>query len=322
MTLDDFRTEWLNGSPVVRAHTSGSTGTPKPVELLKADMLVSARATVDFFGLGCSSDFVCPLSVDYIAGKMMAVRAWLCGTEPTMLAPSNNPQLPPHSDLLAVVVSQVPAIIEAVKSGKCRVRNMLVGGSALHTSLASRITDEMPNVAAYESYGMTETCSHVALRRVGGDGIFRAMKGITFDTDSRRCLRLRLDNYSVKSLQTNDIVDLLSPTSFRWLGRFDNVINTGALKVYPEQVECEITVLIPDCPSFYISSEPDPKWGDRVVLVTETCAPDSPFADISILHNRLAGRLPAHHIPKNIIYVDALPRTANGKIRRIRPPRP
>lgn len=313
LTLEGFRREWLSDSPFIEAHTSGSTGTPKPIRLLKSDMRSSAEATNTFFKLDSGSCLTCPLSLDYIAGKMIAVRAWLLDTEPLMIEPSNSPVLPPHSDLLAVVPSQVPSVIASVKSGKVTVSNLLIGGSALSEDLRKAILSEIPQVAAYESYGMTETCSHVALRRIGGDSLFHAMPSVSFETDSRNCLKVKLDRLSAQTLQTNDIVELITSTSFRWIGRYDNVINTGGLKVFPEQLEHEIKAIIPDIAEFYITSEPDTKWGNHIVMVIEDCIESDTIIPV------LSEKLPHYKLPKRIVSVLALPRTSNGKIRRLSP---
>ena len=322
MTLIDFRQQWQSPDPFIPAHTSGSTGRPKPISLLKSDMEASAHATNIFFGLSADSALVCPLALDYIAGKMMAVRAWLLGTEPIMVTPSNSPVLPPHCSLLAVVPSQVPAVAEAVRAGKTIVENLLIGGASLPLSLARMLTDELPQVAAYESYGMTETCSHVALRRVGGDGLFHAMPGIEFATDDRGCLVIRAERLSAKEIVTNDIVRLAGSTSFEWLGRIDNVINTGGIKLFAEQLEAEITKALAPTPfatlNFYITSEPDPKWGQRVVMVVENDA-DGRTSAPEIIIESLKASMPSVHIPKHIISVPEFARTANGKIRRVLP---
>lgn len=322
MTLDEFREQWQSPSLFIPAHTSGSTGQPKPVRLLKADMEASARATNTFFGLDAGSLLVCPLALDYIAGKMMAVRAWLLGAEPLMVAPSNRPDLPPLCSLLAVVPSQVPAVAQAIKAGKTVVENLLIGGAALPISTARMLAEELPQVAAYESYGMTETCSHVALRRVGGDGLFHAMPGVTFSIDSRGCLVIKAERLSEAVIVTNDMVRLADSGSFEWLGRIDNVINSGGIKLFAEQLEAEIAKALASSPfgniDFYVTSEPDPKWGDRVVMVVEKDA-DGLSPDVQAMTDHMKAAMPSSHIPKHIVAVPSLARTASGKVRRILP---
>lgn len=311
MTLNEFRTEWLGPDNYITAHTSGSTGKPKEILLSKADMIVSARATNTFFGLDGNSVFVCPLSPDYIAGKMMAVRAWQAGTEPVFVTPSNTPELYGHASLLAVVPSQVPHVLTLTNSRALTVDNLLIGGAALGESLKADILRAGKN--AYESYGMTETCSHVALRSVG-DTTFHAMPGVRFDVDSRNCLSITHDGMSFGKLQTNDIVDLLSADQFVWRGRFDNVINTGGIKVFPEELEAEISRLVSPSFPFYISSVPSEKWGNEIAVVA-ACSQ----ALLNELKVSLSQVMDHRCLPKRFFCVTALPQTANGKVRRLAP---
>ncbi len=309
MTLDEFRQQWNDGSDFIVAHTSGSTGKPKEILLPKSDMRVSARATNKFFGLGAESVYVCPLSLSYIAGKMMAVRAWGAGAEPIMLEPSNSPKLPDGAvDLLAIVPSQIEAMVSA---GDCaRIRNVLVGGAPMTTEQRRMLA--YSGIGAYESYGMTETCSHVALRQLG-DQCFKAMPGVEFATDGRGCLIVNLPHYTVKSLTTNDVVRLHTPTSFEWLGRWDNVINSGGIKLYPEQIEAEISRLCPEIGAFYITDTEDPKWGRAVAMVLE--GTDEEAARITLIIKEGMDGLKR---PRLIKTVRKLARTYNGKIIRKR----
>ena len=310
-TPEDFKKEWFSSAETVAAHTSGSTGAPKQIRLLKSDMRASAHATNRFFGLNGQSVFVCPLSPDYIAGKMMAVRAWEAGTEPVFLIPSNSPCLSGHASLLAIVPSQIPALLQAVKNGQFNVDAVLIGGAELPATSRKGLLGA--GINAWESYGMTETCSHIALRHVTQD-YFKARPGVTFGTDVRGCLVADVPHLSVKHIVTNDIIRLINPQCFVWLGRYDNVINTGGIKVQPEQLEKQLMEFGLSGP-FYISSLPDPKWGQRIVLVAErqTCPADT---ELNEIFNALPGR---YLIPKQIIRVDALPRTSNGKLRRLTP---
>ncbi len=311
MTPDEFIAEWLNDSEYIHAHTSGSTGVPKAVQLLKSDMLASARATNKFFGLGPEARFLCPLSPDYIAGKMMAVRAFAASGDTKnvhFVTPSNNPEFSP-CDLLAIVPSQVEALLNSPMLS--RIHNVIIGGAQL--SDERRMSLCRAGVNAYESYGMTETCSHVALKHVSAD-YFTAMPGVKLSLDERGCLAIEARHLSVGCIRTNDIAQLITPTAFRWLGRFDNIINSGGIKIVPEQQEQQIRSLSTNpLPDFYISSMPDSKWGNRVVIVTE-----GSDRQIESLKAALT-LLPSKTRPKEIIRLKSLPRTTNGKIRRLPP---
>ena len=307
---DRFIEQWNDSNDYIVAHTSGSTGTPKEIKLLKSDMIVSARATCRFFNIDSRSLLVSPLSADYIAGKMMIVRAIVSDASLAMTEPTNRPDLSrfEHIDLLPVVPSQVDAIL-ADTSNVNRIKHLLVGGGKTDEPLEHRIKSS--GIDAWASYGMTETCSHVAVRRLGNpDSCYHALPGITFTTDAESCLAIHSDSFSWKTLQTNDIVELIDNKSFRWLGRRDNIINSGGIKIVPELVEQKISHLI-DVP-FYIIGRPDPKWGEAIVLYLET---DKPI-DTATLANTLSTVLSPYERPKEIMVVEQFERTSSNKIKR------
>jgi O-succinylbenzoic acid--CoA ligase len=304
VTVDEFIAQWHDSNDFVVAHTSGSTGAPKEIRLKKEAMRQSATATNAFFRLTERSHYVCPLSPDYIAGKMMVVRSLMSGGSLEMLVPSNSVRLTRRADLLAIVPSQVESILSQAEM--CGA--VIVGGAALSAQSRQRLIDA--GINAWESYGMTETCSHVALRRVGTD-IFCSLPGIRFSADSRGCLIVDAPKLVSSPLVTNDVVELISDSQFRWLGRADHVINSGGIKIHPEQLEAEIAKAIPEMPEFYIVGAPDDKWGNVPVLVHEGSAPLD-------LATRLADSLDHRQLPRKVVAVKSLPRTSNGKILRKR----
>ena len=312
MTYDDFIAQWLSPQPYIEAHTSGSTGKPKPIRLLKDDMRASARATNAFFGIGRESMLVCPLSPDYIAGKMMAVRALEAACRIVFVEPSNAPHIPGEDaiDLLPVVPSQLASLLGQAPL-LARVRNLLIGGAA--PSAADCEALGRAGVRAYISYGMTETCSHVALALASDtDRVYRAMPGISFSSDGTGRLRIIAPEFSFGSLQTNDIVQLLDSSSFRWLGRADNVINSGGIKLFAERLEALYAPVMGGIP-FYVTARADSKWGQAVEIVAETDT-----ATLSHIAVRLAQQIADHRmLPKHYTAVNTIPRTANGKIKRI-----
>ncbi len=204
-TLSEFLAEWHSPDQYVQAHTSGSTGTPKPIRLLKADMQLSARATNSFFSIGEHSVLASPLSFGYIAGKMMAVRAIEAHCALVPLPVSNRIELPdtlPHVDLLPIVPSQIESLL-AQPAYAARISHVLVGGAAPSPTQCWALTDA--GYRAYISFGMTETCSHVALARADDTTrTFHAMPGISFSTDSRGCLAIEAPHFSFSRLQTKD----------------------------------------------------------------------------------------------------------------------
>lgn len=314
LALSAFMEAWFNPScDYVIGHTSGSTGKPKEIKLLKADMVQSARLTNRFFSLGAGSRFFLCLSPDYIAGKMMIVRAVEAGGEIVEEKPSNNPLATYEGepfDLVAVVPSQAQALVEHTERLRF-VRNMIVGGGAVSDSLRRDLA--RLGVEAYSTYGMTETCSHVALSRLCADvRPYRALSPVTFSTDDRGCLVVHTPQFSFPSLTTNDVVELLSEQEFRWIGRYDNVINTGGIKVFPEDIEKQIAPLMNS--RYYIAARPSEKWGSEVVLVLES----NPLSDSekTSLLAALKSVLPVYSVPKDIVCFSVFRETSSGKVIR------
>lgn len=293
------------GECFLRAHTSGSTGMPKPIELPRDEVLQSAAATNQFFGIDSGSVLVCPLSADYIAGKMMIVRAWLAGCRLQMLPPSNTPLKDysgPDITLLPIVPSMTEGLLENLPVG---IEHVIVGGAAPTDAQEARLA--RAPFHAWATYGMTETCSHVALRDITArEGHFTALPGISFGVDERGCLVIN-DRFV-----TNDVVELLSPTRFVWLGRADNVIVSGGLKLHPEQLEARMRPLLPSDTLFYISSRPSERWGREAVIVL--CAGEISDSDLMAVARKT---LPAKMVPKAVVHAEP-EFTDSGKLKRRR----
>ncbi len=308
MTFQEFTEEWLSAKPYITAHTSGSTGVPKEIRLEKSFVAESARRTNRFFGADSSWRFHSPLAADYIAGKMMLVRALEAGAKFSWEEPSNRP-LPAFGsgeriDLLAVVPSQLKYLAES-ESGLPDIRHIIVGGSAVDPELERKVIKEHPEWEVYATYGMTETASHIALRRFGESG-FEPLPGIGIALDSRNCLTI---NIGKDSFATNDLAEITGDGRFHILGRADNVIITGGKKVQPEEIEAALRSHF-GSDAFLITSRPDPKWTQRIVLLTEAPAALKPA--IAEFFNSFEPYLR----PKEINFVESLERTASGKIKR------
>ena len=304
-SVEEFMREWQSDSPYIVAHTSGSTGAPKEIRLLKEDMRASARATNQRFAIDHNSVLACPLSVDYIAGKMMHVRAAEADCRIIQLPVSNRLEIDCEIDLLAIVPSQVESLL-AIENASDKIKNVIIGGAPLSDDLAARLC--RAGINAYATYGMTETCSHVALAKITGEeSRFQAMPGITFHTDGRGCLVIDAPQFSFKQLVTNDMVQLINSTEFIWLGRYDNVINSGGIKIFPETLEKEIARWL-DRP-FYITSEKDSKWGEVPVIVFE--GEQSEEKEIIAL---LRSHLDHRRCPTRAHAIEKIPHTPNGKI--------
>lgn len=314
---EEFLEQWYGGEEFITAHTSGSTGEPKEIRLPKQDMLLSARATNLRFSISASSRLLCPLSPAYIAGKMMIVRAIAAQCAVAFVTPSNRFT---DSDAVNDFLKDGPVALLPVVPSQCqalagwehlpRIDNIIVGGAPLSPGMEERLANTNTCTAFYATYGMTETCSHVALRRLG-EPRFEAMPGITFTVDVRDCLTVNAPEYSFGRLQTNDIVRLTSPRTFEWLGRYDNVINSGGIKIFPEKLERELAPLLPF--QFYIKGIPSEKWGAEAALV---CPADAPLDDAEILA-LCRSRLAPFQVPRSVIRMTQLSLTSTGKIRRI-----
>lgn len=302
-----FISEWHNENEYIIANTSGSTGTPKKIKLLKSDMIASAKATCVFFNINSTSTLVSPLSANYIAGKMMIVRAIISGACLWIEEPSNKPLNRDYGiiDLLPIVPSQIEWLLTNCRYTQ-NVKNLLIGGGAVpHKSEINLIKK---GVNAFVSYGMTETCSHIALRNIS-TSIYETLPSITVENDNKKRLIINTPQFSFDKVSTNDIVEIIDERHFRWIGRYDNVINSGGIKCYPEDIEQKLSQYI-DLP-FYIIGEPDEKWGEKIVLYIET-----ETINRQSLMEKITKVLDKYHLPKEIKCIEKFNRTESGKIKR------
>lgn len=301
---DEFIREFANSDDYVTVNTSGSTGTPKTIHLPKSDMIRSAKASCEYFGINKKSRLVCPLSANYIAGKMMIIRAAVSGAELIMETPSNTPIARYYGkiDFIPVVPSQLVHLIENKDKAK-HIRNVLVGGGPMPQNLIEAI--KAVPFHTFVSYGMTETSSHVAIKDYRNlNKNYIALPGISFDIDDESCLKINAPGFSFDGLQTNDIVYLYDRTSFVWVGRRDNVIITGGMKVHIEEIERKISPIMND--EYYIIGVKDDFWGQKVVL----------YAKHDVDAGAMKLRLSKFEMPKEIRIVKTIPHTPTGKILR------
>ena len=312
-SFEDFIKEWKNDADYIEAHTSGSTGEPKCIRLSKSFVADSARRTICYFSISAESHIHSCVAPDFIGGKMMGVRAVLADCRLTWEIPSNRPlgAFSPHDelDLVAIVPSQMLHILDHTDEMP-KVRAYIIGGSPINAALRGRI--ERSGLNAYETYGMTETASHIALRHiVTGNEWFSTLDGISVSLDKRGCLVI--EYAGGERFVTNDLATLQSPHSFRIEGRYDHVIITGGKKLNPVQVERSLSSLIEG--EFMITSVPDEKWGNRVVLLMER-SDDIEDYDEGVMLSKMREVLPPWQMPKEIRIVESLPRTPNGKLKR------
>ena len=313
-TTSDVEAEWLNGDDRMLVHTSGSTGEPKPLWVEKRRMRASAERTCQFLGLKAGNTALLCLPTDYIAGKMMVVRSLVCGLQLTRVEPSGHPlaTVGAHSfDFVAMVPMQVynSLWVPAERAALMRIRHLIIGGGAIDESLEDALRP-LPN-AIWATYGMTETLSHIALRRVNGTEAslwFTPMDGVTISLDADNCLIINAPAICDTSIRTNDIAELAPDgCRFRILGRRDNIICSGGIKIQPEELERTLRPHLPF--SFLISKCPDERLGECVVMLIESDAPDA----IAIAQQVCADCLPKHQRPRCFLLVDSIPMTATAK---------
>ena len=308
MDYQDFEKVWNDASRFVEMKTSGSTGAPKTIQMSKADMARSARATNARFGITASSVLGIPLSMDYVAGKMMAVRAWEANCRLVVIEPSNRFVLPERVDLLSIVPSQIGHVLENYSPAD--IGALLIGGAAPRADQIVGL--RCRGFQGAVTYGMTETASHVALAEISmPNAPFEALPGITFSTDNRGCLVIDAPEFDYGKVVTNDIVTLLDERRFYMRGRIDNAINSGGVKIHPEMLEK--TMPADFSYPFYFTGEPDEKWGERLVLVIK-CNPES-----GENFGRIINSLSAGGLLKRVYVVADIPLTSTGKPRRLPP---
>ena len=311
MTLDEFLTEWNNESDMIFVHTSGSTGNPKPMYVEKKRMLNSARITCDFLGL-CPGDtaFLC-MPLDYIAGKMLVVRSIERKLNLVSVTPSGHPLKDislsfDKPSLAAMVPLQVyNSLNVAAEAEKLRsFTHLIIGGGAIDDELAKALRS-FPN-HVWSTYGMTETLSHIALRRLNGDGAsewYTPFDSVDVSKNEDGCLVIDAPLVHDGKLVTNDIVEL-KDGKFRILGRKDNVICSGGIKILMEEVERALRPYMES--NFMITKRHNKKFGEIVVLITE----NDNIAEVEAICKRV---LPKYWCPHDYLHVESIPLTKTGK---------
>ena len=322
--LYDFLQQW-HKKKGIKVRTSGSTGVPKEILLSNDTIERSARRTINYFGLHKKSHLHAAISFDFIGGKMMIARSLVAGCRLTFSEPSLTPELPCGEmpiDLMSVVPAQMIHILDNLDLYR-NVKRFLIGGSAVDSRLWDRIVNS--GINAWESYGMTETASHVALRRICSSSDTRPrfipLSGILVNTDSESRIHIRDEK---NFFTTNDCGKSFTDGSFVVWGRMDNIIISGGIKINPLQIEDILGSRLSDfLDDFFISSVPDEKWTSKIVLVgnpsIKVCKNDRKVLANQIqnvIENISAEILPFKYRPKEIILKDELAYTASGKLIR------
>ena len=299
----NFLTSWFDENDFILVKTSGSTGTPKEIKLKKIDLISSSKLTADYFNLKPGDKVINCLPVEYIAGKMMLVRSLVLGLDLYLFPVNSSPikQIQKNYDLIAFTPMQLENSILFID----RIKNVLVGGSAVNENLKQKILNINTNV--YETYGMTETITHVAVRNLSmGEKEFTTLPGIEIGKRDN-CLFIKPNHLTIEMVQTNDIVEFTNKNQFLLIGRRDFIINSGGVKLNPEFIEKKLAKYI--SADFVISSIDNSKFGEVVALVFKKNIPDN--------YNKAFTHLSKYEIPKEVLVIENFPEN-NGKINRVK----
>ncbi len=320
--LHSFITDWLDPSPVLSVRTSGSTGIPKRIQLKKDHMVNSALATGIYFKLPAKTTALLCLSPAYIAGKMMLVRALVLGWYIDVIEAGSNPLhgMNKRYDFGAMVPLQLQNSINNINL----IKKLIVGGGVVSKELQDKILHLKTEVFA--TYGMTETITHIAVKKLNNfetvsleinrlakaNQNYQVLPDVKVSKDRRGCLVIDAPKISNEKVITNDLIELKSETQFEWLGRYDTIINSGGIKLIPEQIEEKLSKIIND--QFFVSSLPDEKLGEKLILIIES---HSRVADVIWGKVRNLDLLHKFERPKEVYFVDKFIITETKKINRI-----
>lgn len=297
----NFILDWFNESETIDLQTSGTTGTPKIITIQKQAMVHSALATGDFFNLKPGDKALNCLSSQYIAGKMMFVRAFILGLDLDFVAPSSQPLL--NNKKQYDFVAMVPLQAEKSLLDLQFVKKLIVGGGKINSKLENELM-KLPN-QVYETFAMTETITHIAAKKVG-ENVFTVLPNITVSCNEKNCLVIDAVKISDDKIVTNDIVEITNSNQFKFLGRIDNVVNSGGLKLIPEQIEHKLINKINS--RFFVIGIPDNLLGEKLVLIIEG---ENHTQDETIFDD-----LDPFEKPKLTFFISHFKENANGKILR------
>lgn len=298
-----FIESWTNSSETIQLKTSGSTGVPKVIEVEKSVMKHSALATLQALDLDRPLSALLALSAEYIAGKMMIVRAMVAGWKLYVVQPSSHVLTDWNG--LVDFAALVPLQVQNGMAQLSKVKVVIIGGAPVSEGLRIQLSKQRTS-QVYETYGMTETVSHIALKRLDGVDrpVFDALSGVHFSVDAENKLIIHAKEWGHSTLRTTDVVELLNDHQFIWLGRADFIINSGGIKINPERIEEEIERHLGM--EIRIVGVPDDTLGNKLVAVVKA----SEYKEISF------DFLTKYHQPKKLLQLSEFPQTPTQKLDR------
>ncbi len=297
--IGQFLLDWFDSKSFVSLKTSGSTGNPKTILVQKQAMINSAIATGQFFDLQPNQRILLCLPTEFVAGKMMLVRAMTLGLDIYWVEPKHNPLK--NNKLYFDFCAMVPLQAQNSIMGLHQIKTLIIGGAATNIALQTALLQQPTH--CFETYGMTETVSHIAVKKIG-ETYFSIMPNISISVDINQCLVIDAPQILPKSLVTNDIVCLKNKSQFELIGRLDNVVNSGGVKLFPEKIAKKLQSLIE--PRFYFTKKTDLILGQKLILVVE--------GDFFEINPSVFAILDQYETPKEIIFVPKFEETASGKI--------
>ncbi|EIJ40350.1 acyl-CoA synthetase (AMP-forming)/AMP-acid ligase II [Galbibacter orientalis DSM 19592] len=310
-SIGDFLMDWLNNKDHLYVRTSGSTGTPKHIRIQKQFMVNSAIASGDFFNISVGDSALHCLPAEYIAGKMMLVRAMILGLEIDLVAPTLHPLIEKEYDFSAMIPLQVYNSLDKLNN----IKQLIVGGAAVKKELIESVQNK--DTLVYETYGMTETVTHIAAKQINNfrsaeameNAHFKVLPNVKVTLDKRNCLVIDAPYIAEETIVTNDIVALISADEFDWKGRYDNIINSGGVKLIPEQIEKKLAPIVQQ--RFFVYGIEDAELGEKLIMVVEGKEDSKLETEI-----KKVGDLEKFEHPKSIYFLDKFLETKNGKVIR------
>lgn len=313
--IGNFLMDWLDQHDYVEVTTSGSTARPKRVKVNKQYMVNSALASGDFFGIEPGDTALHALPAEFIAGKMMLVRAMILGLELDLVEPGARPlqKTDNNYDFTALTPMQLCNSLEDLD----RIKKLIVGGAPVNRELIESIQGK--KTVVFETYGMTETVTHIAARQLNNfrnakeveRSYFKVLPNISIKTDERECLVIEAPHITDKPVVTNDLVSIVDEKQFEWLGRYDNMVNSGGVKLIPELIEEKFAQALDN--RFFVCGMADKELGEKLVMVIE----DDQDREASYWETLKAVKgLGKYEMPKSLFFVNKFEETENGKVIR------